>query len=136
MRKSDLLVIPAAALAVMVLNVAISFGVVWAYSTFFAPGQSLSHYEAFATTAAPMSSVVAGIPLMLLAGFLLARGRTRRGALLAAGACALVYIALDLAILIGAHASGAVWTWAMLSQVTKLLAALAGAALRTRRGPA
>lgn len=136
MKKRDLLVLPAAALAVMILNVAISFGVVWVYSTFFAPGQSLSHYEAFATTAAPVSSVVAGIPLMLLAGFLLAKGRPRRDALLAAGLCALVYILLDLAILIGAHASSPVWGWAALSQVTKLLAALAGAAWRTRRPPA
>ena len=136
MKKSDLFLVPAAALGVMVLNVAISFGVVWAYSTFIAPGQSLSHYEAFATTAAPVSSVIAGIPLMLLAGFLLAKGRTRRDALLAAGLCALVYILLDLAILIGAHASGAVWGWAALSQATKLLAALAGAAWRTRRAPA
>jgi hypothetical protein len=136
MKKSDLFLVPAAALGVMVLNVATSFGVVWAYSTFVAPGQSLSHYEAFATTAAPVSSVIAGIPLMLFAGFLLAKGRTRRDALLAAGLCALVYILLDLAILIGAHASGAVWGWAMLSQVTKLLAALAGAAWRTRRAQA
>lgn len=136
MKKSDLFLVPAAALGVMVLNVAISFGVVWAYSTFVSPGQSLSHYEAFATTAAPVSSVIAGIPLMLLAGFLLAKGRTRRDALLAAGLCALVYILLDLAILIGAHASGPVWGWAALSQATKLLAALAGAAWRTRRPPA
>jgi hypothetical protein len=136
MKKSDLFLVPAAALGVMVLNVAISFGVVWAYSTFVAPGQSLSHYEAFATTAAPVSSVIAGIPLMLFAGFLLAKGRTRRDALLAAGLCALVYILLDLAILIGAHASGAVWGWAALSQATKLLAALAGAARRTKRAPA
>src|SRR5690349_10790739 len=136
MKNSDLFLVPAAALGVMVLNVAISFGVVWAYSTFVSPGQSLSHYEAFANTAAPVSSVIAGIPLMLLAGFLLAKGRTRRGALLTAGLCALVYILLDLAILIGAHASGAVWGWAALSQATKLLAALAGAAWRTRRVPA
>ena len=136
MKKRDLLLVPAAALGVMVLNVAISFAVVWAYSTFLAPGQSLSHYEAFATTAAPVGSVVAGIPLMLLAGFLLAKGRTRRGALLAAGACALIYILLDVAILIGAHASGAIWGWATHSQATKLLSALAGAALRTRGGKA
>lgn len=136
MKKRDLLLVPAAALGVMVVNVAISFGVVWAYSTFVAPGQSLSRYEAFATTAAPVSSVIAGIPLMLLAGFLLAKGHDRRGALLAAGACALLYIVLDMAILIGAHAGGSIWAWAMLSHATKLIFALAGAALRTRRASA
>jgi hypothetical protein len=133
MKRLDLLRIPAAALAVMIANVAISFGMVWAYSTFISPGQPLSYYQSFAEAAAPIGSVVAGIPLMLLAGFLLARGREKRAALLAAGAAAMLYILLDLAILIGAHASGSVWAWAALSHATKLLAALAGAALATRR---
>jgi hypothetical protein len=133
MKKRDLLLIPAAALGVMIANVAISFGIVWVYSAFISPGQTLSHYQGVAATAAPIGSVVAGIPLMLLAGFLLAGGRQRRAALLAAAAAALLYILLDLTILIGAHASGSVWGWAALSQVTKLLAALAGAALRTGR---
>lgn len=136
MKRRDLLLIPAAALGVMIANVAISFGIVWVYSTFISPGQPLSYYQSFAATAAPIGSVVAGIPLMLLAGYLLARGRQRRAALLAAGAAALLYILLDLAILIGAHADGSVWVWAALSQATKLLAALAGAALTTRRTPA
>jgi hypothetical protein len=129
MKKRDLLIVPAAALAVMIANVAISFGIVWAYSTFISPGQPLSHYEGFAATAAPIGSVVAGIPLMLLAGYLLARGRQRRPALLAAAAAALVYIVLDLIILVGAHAVGSIWAWAALSHATKLAAALAGAAL-------
>lgn len=129
MKRRDLLLIPAAALAVMIANVAISFGIVWAYSAFISPGQPLSHYQGFAEAAAPIGSVVAGIPLMLLAGFLLAKGRQRRAALLAAGAAASVYIALDLAILVGAHASGSIWAWAALSHATKLAAALAGAAL-------
>lgn len=133
MKKRDLLLIPAAALGVMIANVAISFGIVWVYSTFISPGQPLSYYQTFAAAAAPIGSVVAGIPLMLLAGFLLARGREKRAALLAAGAAALLYILLDLAILLGAHASGSVWGWAALSHATKLLAALAGAALATRR---
>ena len=135
MTRRDLLLVPAAALGVMIANVAISFGVVWVYSTFITPGEPLSHYQDFAATAAPIGSVVAGIPLMLLAGYLLARGREKRDALLVAGAVALVYIALDLAILVGAQATGSVWVWATLSHVTKLAAALAGAALATRRMP-
>lgn len=132
MKRRDLLLVPAAALAVMIANVAISFGIVWVYSTFISPGQPLSYYESFAATAAPIGSIVAGIPLMLLAGFLLAKGRQRRAALLAAGAAALVYIGLDLTILVGAHAVGSIWAWAALSQATKLAAALAGAALASR----
>ncbi len=133
MKRRDLLLIPAAALAVMIANVAISFGIVWVYSTVLNPGEPLSHYQAFAATAAPIGSVAAGIPLMLLAGWLLGRGRPKRAALLTAGAAALVYIVLDLAILLGAHASGSIWAWAALSHATKLPAALAGAALATRR---
>jgi hypothetical protein len=135
MRRRDFLLVPAAALGVLIANVAICFGLVWAYSTFFNPGQPFSRYEAFAATAAPISSVVAGIPLMLLAGYLLAKGRSRRGALLAAGAAALLYILLDLGILLGGNATGSVWGWAALSQASKLLSALAGAALRVRRSP-
>ena len=136
MNKRDLLLIPAATLVVMIANVAISFGVVWVYSTFLDPGQPFTRYEAFAATAAPISSVIAGIPLMLVAGYLLAKGRPRRGALLAAGSAALLYILLDLAILLGAQASGSVWGWAALSHATKILSALAGAGLRAVRTPA
>ena len=133
MKRRDLLLIPAAALGVMIAKFALSFFMVWIYSIFVSPGQPLSHYQAFAEAAAPIGSVVAGIPLMLLAGFLLARGRQRRAALLAAGAAALVYIAIDTAILLAAGADGAVWLWAALSHGTKLLSALAGAALRRSR---
>jgi len=136
MKRWDLLLIPAAAVGVMIVNIVISFAMVWAYSTFVSPGQTLSHYEAFATTAAPIGSVIAGIPLMLLAGHLLGKGRDRRGALFAAGAAALFYILLDSTILIGAHAGGQIWFWAALSHATKLAAALGGAALAARRIPA
>jgi hypothetical protein len=120
MKKRDLLLVPGAALAVMIANVAIGFGIVWAYSAFVNPGRPLSHYQGFAETAAPIGSVVAGIPLMLLAGSLLGRGRQRRAALLA------------VTILVGAHAGGAVWGWAALSHATKLAAALAGALIARR----
>ncbi len=133
MKMRDLLLIPATALGAMIANVAASFGMVWVYSTFINPGQPLSHYQSFAAEAAPIGSVVAGIPLMLLAGYLLARGRQKRAGMIAAGAAAFVYIVLDLAILIGARATGSVWVWAALSQTTKMAAALAGAMLATRR---
>ncbi len=135
MKRRDLLIVPAATLAVMVLNVAISILVVWVYSTFVEPGRPFPDYEAFAQRAAPISSVVAGIPLMLLAGWLLAKGRARRDALAAAGAAALLYIAIDSAIVAGAGVVASVWAWVALSHATKLLAALAGAALRARRTP-
>jgi hypothetical protein len=131
MRPRDFLIIPATSLGVMILNVAISIGVVWVYATFINPGQPFSRYEVFADTAAPISSIVAGIPLMLLAGFFLSRGRSARAALLTAGAMALVYIVIDSAIMLAAAAGSGVWAWEAISHSTKLLAALAGAAFRS-----
>ncbi|HST37443.1 MAG TPA: hypothetical protein VLK25_12540 [Allosphingosinicella sp.] len=133
MTRRDLLLIPAAALGVMIANVAASFLMVWVYATFISPGQPYAHYQSFAETAAPIGSVVAGIPLMLVAGYALARGRERRGALLVAAAAALFYNLVDLTILIAAQTAGSIWGWVALSQVTKLIAALAGAALGTGR---
>lgn len=129
MKRRDFIVIPAAAIAVMVLNVAISFGVVWLYSSFLDPGHPASYYEAFAMRAAPISSVIAGVPLMFAAGFLIARGRPGRRGLLAAAALAFVYIVVDTAALLSVEAGRSMWMWAALSHATKLLAALAGAKL-------
>lgn len=128
----DVVIIPVAAIAVMALNVAISFGAVWVYSL-VDPGHPAAYYEAFAMRIAPVSSVIAGIPLMLLAGFLIAKGRSARSALIAAGAVALVYIAIDFAILLAAGSGRDVWPWAAASHATKLLSALAGAKLRNGR---
>jgi hypothetical protein len=133
MKRLDFIVIPAAAISVMVPNVAISFGVVWLYSTFLDPGRPASYYEAFAIRVAPISSVVAGIPLMFVAGFLIAKGRPNRGGMVVAAGMAVFYIILDSAALLGVGAGPGVWKWAALSHATKLLAALAGARLRMIR---
>jgi hypothetical protein len=132
LRRSDFLRVPLAAVAVMAANVAVSVAVVWAYSSFVAPGGAPADYAAFAERAAPVSSVVAGVPLMLLAGALLARRRSPRAGLAVAGSAALVYAAIDLAVLVAAGASGGIWLWAAASWLTKLLAALAGARLVRR----
>lgn len=126
MRPRDFIIVPATAIAVMALNVAISFFVVWVYSL-VDPGHADSYYETLAMRVAPISSVIAGIPLMFLAGFLLAGRRSQRSALLVAGATALFYNLVDTGILLAADAGQDVWPWAALSYATKLLSALAGA---------
>ena len=133
MRLRDLLIVPAFALAVMVLNVLVSFAVVWAWSMFVDPGHDQAYYEAFARKAAPISSVVAGPFLMFGAGLLIARKRDRRGALLAAGAVALLYIAVDIALLLAWGAGPGVWVWMLLSYPTKLIGAVAGGRWATQR---
>ena len=120
------------ALAVMVLNVAASFAMVLFYAIFVEPGHPEAYYQAFATRAAPVSSVVAGVPLMFIAGMLIARRRERRPALIAAAAVALVYIAVDSAIVIAAGATPDMWTWELISYPSKLLAAIGGAAFGSR----
>lgn len=132
MKPRDFFVIPAMAIGVMALNVAIAFALVWVYSL-FEPGHPDAHYEAVAMRWAPISSVVAGIPLMFMAGFLIAKRRSERSALLAAGAVAGVYIAIDGAVLLAADAGQEIWGWAALSFATKFVSALAGAKLRAGR---
>jgi hypothetical protein len=131
MKRSDFLRIPLTALAVMIANIAVSFVVVFVYSTFVSPGSPPRDYEAFAMSAAPVSSIVAGVPLMFLAAYWLARGRSPHGALAAAGAMAFVYIALDILLMFAAAPAGDMWAWEAVSYSTKLLAALGGARLRS-----
>lgn len=136
MKLRDSIVIPLAAIAVMVLNVVISFGVVWIYSSFINPGETAAFYQDVANSIAPVSSVIAGIPLMFLAGYLLARGRPGRAGLLAGAALASLYILLDTTILLSVGAGYEVWMWAAVSHATKLLSALLGAKLGGGQGTA
>ena len=129
MNLRDFIAMPIAALAVMVLNVAISFAVIWLYSSFLDPGHPASYYEALAMRVAPISSVVAGIPLMFIAGCLIAKSRPGRHGLMVAGGAAVLYIIVDTAVLLSVSAGRSIWMWAALSDATKLFSALAGARL-------
>ena len=133
MKRRDLLLIPAAALGVMIANVAISFGMVWVYATFIDPGQPLAHYRGLRRGRRADRQRRRGHPADAARRLLLAEGPAKARRLLAAGAAALLYIVRwILAILLAAGADAALWLWAALSHGTKLLAALAGAALRGR----
>ena len=128
----DLAIVPGATIAVMVLNVLMSFGVVWVYSTFINPGHPASVYEAFALETAPVSSVVAGIPLMIAAGYHITRGRQKREALVLATLVAVLYVLVDFAILATVGVSAVMWAWATLSYITKIVAAIGGGVLQLR----
>lgn len=133
LRLRDLALIPAVAIGVIFLNVLASIAVVWVYATFFDPGHPEAYYEAFAQVAAPPSSVFFGFLLVFAAGWLLARGRSLRTAVVAAVLVVLIYIAIDLALFLAVGATGEIWLWGLLSWSTKLVAAAAGAALKARR---
>ncbi len=123
------------ALLLMVLNVAASFGVVAMYSAFIEPGRDSSFYESAARDIAPWSSVFVGGLLFFAAGWLFARRRPQRNAIVFAMAFALIYVALDAMIILGVDARGAVTMAGLiaLSVLSKLAAALAGAMLGRRR---
>jgi hypothetical protein len=118
----------AVAIGAMVLNVAMSFVWVFLYSVLIAPGQSEAAYQAYAMRAAPWCSVVAGIPILFGAGWVLARWH---GGGWRTGICAgIAYVALDLAAIASA---GMLTSFALilaLSYSTKLAAAALGGRAR------
>jgi hypothetical protein len=117
----------AVAVPAMVLNIACAFLWVALYSHVIAPGQGEAAYQAYAMRAVPWSAVIAGVPILLGAGWLLARwqgGGWRTGLL--AGA---IYLAIDLAILVAAGALAAMPGIVALSYATKLAASALGGAI-------
>lgn len=117
----------AVAVPAMVVNVACSFLWVLIYATLIAPGQDEAAYQAYALQAAPWCSVVAGIPILLGAGWLLARWH---GGGWRTGICAgVAYVAIDFAIIVAAGALFAMAGIIALSFATKLAASALGGAL-------
>lgn len=120
----------AIAVAAMVINVAFAFLWVFIYSTFIAPGQNEEAYKAYAMRVAPWSSVIAGIPILFAAGWLLAHWH---GGGWQIGICAAVaYIVIDALILAAARALGDYPGVVALSFATKLAAAGLGGAMAQR----
>jgi hypothetical protein len=116
-------------LLAMLLNVAVAFAWVYFYSVAIAPGHDGAFYQAYAQRVAPISGILAGIPIFLAAGWLAARGPgAERAALLPAAG----YILLDLILLIASGLWPSAWSLA-LSYVTKLGAAFAGSRLAKRQ---
>jgi hypothetical protein len=117
----------AVAVPAMVVNVACSFLWVLIYSMLIAPGQDEAAYQAYAMRAAPWCSVIAGVPILFGASWLLARWH---GGGWRTGICAaLAYVALDVAIIFAAGALAAMAGIVALSCATKLAAAALGGAL-------
>ena len=113
----------------LILNVAVAFLWVWFYSFAIAPGHDGPYYQAYAQRVAPFSGLIAGIPLLFLAGMLSARGDRP---LVAAAIPATTYILLDMLLM----AIGGIWASVaalLLSYSTKLAAALAGGWFVQRR---
>ena len=118
------------AILVLVANVAASILYMVVYGYVIEPGHEPQYYDDHIQVAAPYCSIVAGMPLMFLAGWWVAGWWARslgvRGALFVW----LAYTVIDLAILLAAGMSLRVGSLFVVSFATKLAAAYFGANLR------
>jgi len=114
------------AVGILVVNVAISFAVVAAYSVWVEPGHDQAYYEAAAQWIAPWSSVAFGWLLFFIACYVLSRG-PKRNALAFALAVFAAYAAIDIGILSAACAmSSAFVPFVALSLTSKLAGEIGG----------
>jgi hypothetical protein len=116
-------------LLAMLLVVLVAFAWVYFYSVAIAPGHDGAFYQAYAQRVAPISGILAGIPIFLGAGWLAARGPGADRAALLPAAC---YILLDLVLLTASGLWPPLWSLA-LSYLTKLAACWAGGQLTERQ---
>ncbi len=117
------------ALLVMVVNVAMSVLYMVVYGYLINPGHPKEFYDEHVKVAAPYCSIVAGVPLMFLAGLWVAGWLGSEGQLgiKAALVVWLAYALIDLGVLLAAGMTAKIAMLCAISLLTKLAAALAGA---------
>ena len=115
---------------VMVANVLISILYMVVYGYLIDPGHEQEYYNAHIEVAAPYCSIVAGIPLMFLAGFWVSGWWRGKFAVQSALVVWLVYVLVDLAALIAAGVTTWMAVLVAISLITKLAAVYAGALFR------
>jgi len=122
------------ALGVMMVNIVISVLYVVVYSYLIDPGHDEAYYQAYAELSAPYSSIIAGMPLMFLAGRWIGSKFPKGNSVKAAVLVWLVYFVIDIAIL---ALTGSLARLALLfaaSFATKFAAAYLGGRSAQRRG--
>ena len=125
MKALDFLKAFGVALGVMIVNVALSFAVVLAYSLWVEPGHDEAYYQGAAQWIAPWSSIAFGWLLFFVACYVLSR-KADRNALAFAIAAFAVYAAFDLSILAATAQLTAIAPIVALSLSSKLAGAIAG----------
>ena len=121
------------AVLVLVANVAASILYMVVYSYVIDPGHDAQYYNDHIQVAGPFGSIVAGIPLMFLAGWWVAGWWRRAPGVRAAWIVWLAYTVIDLAVLLAAGMSMGVGLLFVVSFATKLTAVQFGARLRIER---
>ncbi|HMQ03810.1 MAG TPA: hypothetical protein PKD26_07830 [Pyrinomonadaceae bacterium] len=121
------------AVLMLVANVAVTVLYMVVYGHLIDPGHDQAYYDAHVQTAAPYCSVVAGIPLMFLAGWWVGRWRPREFAVRSALAVWFAYAVIDIAIILAAGGTSSLTLVVDVSMITKLAAAYFGAVFALRR---
>ncbi len=126
------------ALLVLISNVVVSIAYMFVYGYLINPGHPKEYYDQHVQVAAPYCSIVAGIPLMFLAGFWVAGWSGSHGLLGVKAALVvwLAYAVIDLGIVLAASAKDGLTTkmgvLVAVSILTKLVAAYAGGVIAVR----
>jgi hypothetical protein len=115
------------ALLVMIANVAASILYMVVYSYLIDPGHEPQYYNDHVQVAAPYCSIVAGIPLMFLAGWWVGGWWQGEFAVKSALIVWFAYAAIDIAILLGAGVTSRIAILVAVSLLTKLAAVYLGA---------
>jgi hypothetical protein len=121
------------AVLVLVANVAASILYMVVYSYVIDPGHDPQYYNDHIQVAGPYCSIVAGIPLMFLAGWWVAGWWQRALGVRPALIVWLAYSVIDLAVLLAVGMSLRVGLLLVVSFATKLTAAYCGAQRRIAR---
>src|SRR5687768_13992240 len=122
------------AVLVTVANVAASILYMFVYGYIIDPGHEKEYYDAHIQIAAPYCSIVAGIPLMFLAGWWVGGWWQGEFAVKSALVIWFTYAVIDVAILLAAGLTSRMAILVAISLLTKLAAVYLGALFAGRRG--
>jgi hypothetical protein len=132
-RWSHLALLVGVSLIVMVANIAFSVLYMVVYSYWIDPGHDNKYYQEHIQIAAPYCSIIAGIPLMFVAGWVVSGWRQGKFAVKSAVVVWMAYALIDLTILLAAGITFRVGVLFVISFTTKLVAIYLGATYRIRR---
>lgn len=122
----------AVAVMVLIVNVAASVLYMIVYSYLIDPGHDEQYYRSHVQFAAPYCSIVAGIPLMFLAGWWVSGWWENNFAIKAGVTVWLAYALIDLGVLLAAGTTARVALLFVISIATKCAAVYFGALFRGR----
>ena len=121
------------ALLVLVVNVALSILYMVVYGHVIDPGHEEQYYHDHIKVAAPYCSIVAGIPLMFLAGWWVGGWWEGEFAVKAALVVWLTYALIDFGVLLAAGLTPRIAVLSAVSVLTKLAAVYLGGLVAGRR---